>query len=133
MSVFYVKNKRFFVENWRFCVAYLAVTNFFWNISDFFVENKRFFLLNKRFFFSKKRFILSDFLSPNRVPSNFFTRLGDFLSLNYDFLIQSVYTNRDQSRRFKKIGKIRLGSKLSLGLIYGLSFRIQAASYFPQS
>ena len=29
--------------------------------------------------------------------------------------------------------KIRLGSKLSLGLIYGLSFRIQAASYFPQS
>ena len=39
----------------------------------------------------------------------------------------------DQSQRFKKFGKIRLGSKLSLGLIYGLSFRIQAASYFPQS
>ena len=30
--------------------------------------------------------MLSDFLSPNRVPSNFFTRLGDFLSLNHDFL-----------------------------------------------
>ena len=33
----------------------------------------------------------------------------------------------------KKFGEIRVGSKLSLGLIYGLSFRIQAASYFPQS
>ena len=32
------------------------------------------------------------------------------------------------SPRFKK-----LGAKLSLGLIYALSFRIQAASYFPQS
>ena len=28
---------------------------------------------------------------------------------------------------------MRLGSKLSLGLIYGLSFQFQAASYFPQS
>ena len=37
------------------------------------------------------------------------------------------------SPRFKKFWKIRLGSKLSLGLIYGLSFQIQAASYFPQS
>ena len=35
--------------------------------------------------------------------------------------------------RFKKFVKIRLESKLSLGLIYGLSFRIQAASYFPPS
>ena len=39
----------------------------------------------------------------------------------------------NQSPRFKKFVKIRLGSKLSLGLIYGLSFRIQDASYFPQS
>ena len=37
------------------------------------------------------------------------------------------------SPRFKKFGKIWLGPKLSLGLIYDLSFRIQAASYFPQS
>ena len=37
------------------------------------------------------------------------------------------------SPRFKKFGEIRLGSKLSLDLIYGLSFRIKAASYFPQS
>ena len=37
------------------------------------------------------------------------------------------------SPRFKKFGKIRLGSKLMLGLIYGLSFRIQASSYFTQS
>ena len=35
--------------------------------------------------------MLSVFLSPNRKPSNFFTRLGDFLSLNYDFLIYSAY------------------------------------------
>ena len=34
--------------------------------------------------------MLSDVLSPYQVPSNFFTRLGDFLSLNYDFLIKSV-------------------------------------------
>ena len=40
---------------------------------------------------------------------------------------------KDLSPRFKKFVKIRLRSKLSLGLIYGLSFRIQAASYFPQS
>ena len=40
---------------------------------------------------------------------------------------------RHQSPRNKKIGKIRLGSTLSLGLIYGLRFGIQAASYFPQS
>ena len=33
----------------------------------------------------------------------------------------------------KKIGKIWLGSKLSLGLMYGLSFRIQTTLYFPQS
>ena len=33
-----------------------------------------------------------------------------------------------ESPRFKKIGKIRVGYKLSLALIYGLSFRIQAAS-----
>ena len=38
-----------------------------------------------------------------------------------------------QSPRLKKIGKIQLGSYLLLGLIYGLSFRIQAASYFLQS
>ena len=31
------------------------------------------------------------------------------------------------------LGKIRLRSKLSLGLIYDLSLRIQAASYFPHS
>ena len=37
------------------------------------------------------------------------------------------------SPRFKKFGKIWLGTKLSLGLIYDLSFLIQAASYFPQS
>ena len=38
-------------------------------------------------------------------------------------------------RDLKNSGKYSLGltSKLSLGLIYGLSFRIQAASYFPQS
>ena len=30
-----------------------------------------------------------------------------------------------QSPRLKKFGKIRLGSKLLLGLIHGLSFRIQ--------
>ena len=35
--------------------------------------------------------------------------------------------------QFKKFGKILLVSKLSLGLIYGLSFRIQAASFFSQS
>jgi len=40
---------------------------------------------------------------------------------------------RLQSPRFKKIGEIRLGSKLLLDFIYGLSFRIKAASYFPQS
>ena len=28
------------------------------------------------------------FLSPNRVPSNFFTQLGEFLSLDNDFLIR---------------------------------------------
>ena len=33
----------------------------------------------------------------------------------------------------KKFGKIRFGFKLSLGLIYGLSFRIQTTSYFPKS
>ena len=33
----------------------------------------------------------------------------------------------------KKFGKIWLSSKLSLGLIYDLSFWIQAAFYFPQS
>ena len=33
----------------------------------------------------------------------------------------------------KNSGKIRLGSKLSLGLIYGLSFWIQTESYFPKS
>ena len=38
-----------------------------------------------------------------------------------------------QSPRFKKFGKIWLSSKLSLGLIYDLSFRIPAAFYFPQS
>ena len=32
-----------------------------------------------------------------------------------------------------KIREIQLGSKLLLDLIYGWSFRIQAASYFPQS
>ena len=37
------------------------------------------------------------------------------------------------SSRLKKFEKILLESKLSLGLIYGLSFRIQAASYFPES
>jgi len=37
------------------------------------------------------------------------------------------------SPQFKKFGKIRLGSKLLLGFIYGLSFQIQAASNFPQS
>ena len=35
--------------------------------------------------------------------------------------------------RDEKFGKIRLESKVSLGLIYDLSFRIQAASYLPQS
>ena len=35
--------------------------------------------------------------------------------------------------RFKKFREIRLGSKLSLDLIYGLSFRIKAASNFLQS
>ena len=44
-----------------------------------------------------------------------------------------IKTIQIQSRRFKKLGKIRLRSKLSLGLIYDLSFRIQAASYFSQS
>ena len=43
------------------------------------------------------------------------------------------WTRGRQSPRFKKFGEIRLGSKLSLDLIYGLSFRIKAASYFPQS
>ena len=38
-----------------------------------------------------------------------------------------------QSPQFKNFGKIRHGSKLLLGLIYDLSFRIQAASHFPQS
>ena len=37
------------------------------------------------------------------------------------------------SPQLKKFGKIRLGSKLSIDLIYDLSFRIQAASYFPLS
>ena len=43
------------------------------------------------------------------------------------------YLSLFQRPRLKKFGKIRLGSKLSLGLIDGLSFRIQTASYFPQS
>jgi len=30
--------------------------------------------------------MFSDFLLPNQVLSNFFTRLGDFLALNNDFL-----------------------------------------------
>ena len=38
-----------------------------------------------------------------------------------------------QSPRFNKFGKIRLGAKLSLGLIYALSFCIQTASYIAQS
>ena len=37
------------------------------------------------------------------------------------------------SRRLKKFKEIRLRSKLSLGVIYGLSFRIKAVSCFPQS
>ena len=35
--------------------------------------------------------------------------------------------------RLKKLGKIRLESNLSLDLIYGLSFRIQAASFILHS
>ena len=37
------------------------------------------------------------------------------------------------SPRFKKFGKTRLRSKLLLTLLYDLSFRIQAASFFSQS
>ena len=54
-----------------------------------------------------------------------FVAKSQFLSPHYILLRLSP--------RFKKFGKIRLGSKLSLGLIYDLSFWIQAASYFPQS
>ena len=43
------------------------------------------------------------------------------------------FSNFYQSWRFKYLGKIRLGFNLSLNLIYDLSFRIKAASYFPQS
>ena len=60
--------------------------------------------------------------------------------LKFCMLAQNVVIHKEheeylgwfQSRRLKKIGKIRLGSKLSLGFIYGLSFRIQAAYYFSQ-
>ena len=37
------------------------------------------------------------------------------------------------SRRFINFKKMRLRSKLSLGLIYGLSFRFKAASFIPSS
>ena len=47
--------------------------------------------------------------------------------------LQTVKTDTRQSPRFKKFWKIRFGFKLSLGLLYELSFRIQAASYFELS
>ena len=43
-----------------------------------------------------------------------------------------VVANEIRVGDLKKIKKIRLRSKLSLGLIYDLNFRIQAASYFPE-
>ena len=46
---------------------------------------------------------------------------------------EGQYRKRVLSSWFKKFGKSWLGSKLSLGLIYSLSFWIQTASYFPQS
>ena len=45
----------------------------------------------------------------------------------YKFQIDFAFWARD----LKQSGKY--GSKLSLGLIFGLSFRIQSAFYFPQS
>ncbi len=50
--------------------------------------------------------MLSDFLSPNRVPSNFFTQLGDFLSLNYDFFnleYQNNHASQDQKKILNKL------------------------------
>ena len=68
------------------------------------LKYKRFFYETKRFF--EKRFMLSDFLSPNRVPSNFFTQLGDFLSLNYDFFnleYQNNHASQDQKKILNKL------------------------------
>ena len=60
---------------------------------------------------------------PLNLPGSGLTRMVGFHKNSQGF----------RARDFKKIGEIRLSSKLSLDLIYGLSFRIKAASYFPQS
>ena len=59
----------------------------------------------------------------------FKNEIADFLNSISHIFSETTHL----SPRFKKFGKIRLWSKLSLGLIYGMSFLIQAASYFQQS
>ena len=55
-----------------------------------------------------------------------------FVHLYFILQNKQIGTRFIPSPRFKKFVEIWLGSKLSLELIYGLSFRIKAASYFPQ-
>ena len=61
-------------------------------------------------------------------------REGDQIYLEEDeeerARIEGLKYQAYQSLRLKKTGKIRLRSKLSLGLIYGLSFWIKAVSFF---
>ena len=50
----------------------------------------------------------------------------------YD-IISNVMERKPEPAIYKIQKKIRYRSKLSLGIIYGLNFRILTASYFPQS
>ena len=56
-----------------------------------------------------------------------------FVNSNYFCTPPTFVFNFPEPTILKKLEEIRLGSKLSLDLFYGLSFRIQVASYFPQS
>ena len=73
------------------------------------------------FMFFILNLIVSSFYSLKHSPSKF-----------YIFLFH-IGRLKGLSPRFKKLGKIRFGSKLSLDLIYRLSFRIQAEFYISQS
>ena len=59
-------------------------------------------------------------MSGNHVSKN----IAEINNINSSFREFEIVRGT-RSPRFKKFGKIWLGSKLSLGLIYGLSFRIQ--------
>ena len=73
------------------------------------------------FMFFILNLIVSSFYSLKHSPSKF-----------YIFLFH-IGRLKGLSPRFKKLGKIRIWSKLSWGLIYGLSFQIQSSSQFPQN